>query len=143
MRPGLPAGNTHHEDAMGTYKTRSMNTAVAGIALLACSLGLTGEAAAKTRYDGAWNLQFVTQRGACDATYNFSVDITNGIVTHPNLVKFHGRVAPSGAVTASVSVVDKVASGSGKLSNLSGRGHWSGRAGQSTCAGYWTAQKAG
>jgi hypothetical protein len=28
----------------------------------------------------------VTQRGACDATYDFSVNITNGVVTHPNLV---------------------------------------------------------
>ena len=84
---------------------------------------------------------FVTQRGACDPTYNFSVNITDGIVTHPNLVKFRGYVARSGAVRASVTVHDKYASGSGRLSSNSGRGKWSGYSGGSRCAGYWTAQR--
>ena len=62
------------------------------------------------------------RRGACDPIYNFSVNITNGIVTHPNLVKFHGYVVRSGAVRASVTVQHKFASGSGKLTGNSGRG---------------------
>ena len=28
------------------------------------------------------------ERGSCDPTYNFSVNINDGVVTHPNLVKF-------------------------------------------------------
>jgi hypothetical protein len=64
----------------------------------------------------------VTQRGACDPTYNFFVKISNGIVTHPNLVKFRGYVGASGAVRASATVQDKYASGSGRLSGSSGRG---------------------
>ena len=62
-------------------------------------------------------------------------------VTEPNLVKFRGYVAKSGAVRASVTVQDKYASGSGRLSSTSGRGTWSGYAGIARCSGYWTAQR--
>jgi hypothetical protein len=91
--------------------------------LVGC-LVLTSPAGARSAYDGSWDLTFVTQRGACDPTYNFSINITNGIVTHPNLVKFRGYVARSGAVRASVTVQDKFASGSGRLTGDSGRGAW-------------------
>jgi hypothetical protein len=98
-------------------------------------------AQARSAYDGSWDLIFVTQRGACDTTYNFSVNIVDGIVTHPNLVRFRGYVARSGAVRASVTVQDKFASGSGKLSSNSGRGTWSGHSGSGRCSGYWTGQR--
>jgi hypothetical protein len=51
-------------------------------------------------------------QGRCCPTYNFSVNINDGVVTHPNLVKFSGHVGRSGAVRASVTVHDKYASGS-------------------------------
>jgi hypothetical protein len=98
-------------------------------------------AQARSAYDGSWDLLFVTQRGACDPTYNFSVNITDGVVTHPNLVKFRGHVARSGAVSASVTVPDKYAAGSGRLSSNSGRGTWSGYLRSARCSGYWTAQR--
>jgi hypothetical protein len=103
--------------------------------VLACT------AQARSAYDGSWDLVFVTQRGACDPAYNFTVNASNGVLTHPNLVKFRGYVAKSGAVRASVTVQDKYASGSGRLSSASGRGTWSGYAGNARCAGYWTAQR--
>jgi hypothetical protein len=87
-----------------------------------CLAALTNTAEARSLYDGSWDLLFVTQRGACDPTYNFSVNINDGIVTHPNLVRFRGYVARSGAVRASVTVQDKYASGFGKFSNAAGRG---------------------
>jgi uncharacterized membrane protein YgcG len=104
-------------------------------------VALTSVAQAHSAYDGSWDLLFVTQRGACDPTYNFSVNITDGIITHPNLVKFRGYVARSGAARASVTVHDKYASGSGRLSSNSGRGSWSGYSGGSRCSGYWTGQR--
>ena len=107
----------------------------------ACLATLTSLAQARSAYDGSWDLTFVTQRGACDPTYNFSVNVTNGNITHPNLVRFRGHVAASGAVRASVAVQDKFASGSGRLSNNSGRGTWSGYSGSARCSGYWTAQR--
>ena len=83
----------------------------------------------------------MTQRGACDAVYNFTVNVFNGVVTHPNLVKFRGYVRKSGAVRASVTVHDKYAAGSGRLSSATGRGTWSGYSGSARCSGYWTAQR--
>jgi hypothetical protein len=104
-------------------------------------VALVNTAHARSAYDGPWDLAFVTQRGACDPAYNFTVNVSNGVVTHPNLVKFRGYVAKSGAVRASVTVQDKYASGSGRLSSTSGHGTWSGYAGGARCSGYWTAQR--
>ena len=92
-------------------------------------------------YNGSWNLAFYTRSGSCDPSYNFTVDISHGIVTHPNLTRFRGIVQKSGAVRASVTVQDKYASGSGRLLGAAGKGTWTGYAGSSRCAGYWTAQK--
>ena len=104
-------------------------------------VALSSSAQARSSSDGAWDLVFVTQRGACDPSYSFSVNISNGIVTHPNLVRFKGYVAGSGAVRASVTVQDKFAAGSGRLSGDAGRGRWSGYSGTARCAGYWTARR--
>jgi hypothetical protein len=99
-------------------------------------------AAAATPYDGSWSLSIVTERGACDRTYHFQVQVTNGVVSHPNLVKLRGRVSSRGQARVSVSVMDKYASGSGKLSKTSGRGRWTGHSGSDRCSGHWTAQRA-
>jgi hypothetical protein len=120
---------------------RSTMAATLLCAALACSSATADAATARTAFDGSWNLVFVTRAGDCDPAYDFTVNIANGIVTHPNLVRFRGQVAPSGSVHASVAVQDKYASGSGRLSSKSGRGFWSGRSGDSLCSGYWTAQR--
>jgi hypothetical protein len=98
-------------------------------------------AQARSAYDGAWSLNFVTQRGTCSPTYNFDVNIADGFVSHPNLVRFRGKVTARGVVHASVTVQDKYAAGSGRLTISSGRGVWSGYEGQARCSGYWTAQR--
>jgi hypothetical protein len=110
-------------------------------AAAACLLATTCLAHARSTYDGSWDLTFLTKRGACDPTYNFTVNIADGVVKHPNLVKFRGFVAKSGAVRASVAVQDKYAAGSGRLSGASGRGKWSGYAGSDRCSGSWTAHR--
>jgi hypothetical protein len=107
----------------------------------ACFTAPASMAHARSAYDGSWDLVFVTQTGACDPAYNFTVNVSDGVVTHPNLVKFKGRVAKYGSVHASVTVHDKFASGTGRLFGTSGRGKWSGRAGSERCSGYWTAQR--
>jgi hypothetical protein len=106
-----------------------------------CFIASASAAQARSAYDGSWDLVFVTQRGACDPSYNFTLNVSNGIVTHPNLVKFKGYVGKSGSVRASVTVQDKFASGTGRLFGTSGRGRWSGRTGNARCFGYWTAQR--
>jgi hypothetical protein len=94
-----------------------------------------------TAYDGPWHLSFVTRSGPCDPSYEFDVNVTNGVISHPNLVRFRGMVVPGGAVRASVAVQDKFAAGSGKLSRAAGRGVWKGRSRDGACAGDWTAQR--
>jgi hypothetical protein len=111
------------------------------VALAGSLAGLISVAEARSLYDGSWDLVFVTQRGTCDPNYSFTVNINDGIVTHPNLVRFKGQVASSGAVRASVTVQDKYASGSGRLSDKTGRGTWRGFSGTTRCSGYWTAQR--
>src|SRR6476620_1064144 len=106
-----------------------------------CFMAPTSVVHARSAYDGSWNLVFVTQRGSCDPSYNFTVNVSDGVVTHPNLVKFKGYVAKSGSVHASVTVHDKFASGTGRLFGMSGRGRWNGYAGSARCSGYWTAQR--
>ena len=115
----------------------------AAICIIAAVFSATPISAAtrQSAYNGAWSLNFVTQRGACDPTYNFDVNISNGILSHPNLVKFRGAVTASGLVHASVTVQDKYAAGSGRLTNSSGRGTWSGQMGNARCSGYWMAQR--
>ncbi len=103
---------------------------------------LTIAAHARSSYDGAWNITFVTQRGDCSPTYNYTVNIENGVITQTNVEGFRGSVTSNGAVRASVTVQDKHASGSGRLAGVSGRGTWSGYSGGDRCAGYWTAQRA-
>jgi hypothetical protein len=105
-----------------------------------CFVAPASVAHARSAYDGSWDLAFVTQRGSCDPS-NFTVNVSDGIVSHPNLVRFKGYVAKSGTVHASVTVQDKFASGTGRLFGTSGRGSWTGRAGSARCTGYWTAQR--
>ena len=118
-----------------------MKTSSLWIVAAACVLAPASVVHARSAYDGSWDLVFVTQTGACDPTYNFTVNISDGVVTHPNLVRFKGYVAKSGSVHASVTVQDKLASGTGRFFDASGRGKWSGRAGSARCSGYWTAQR--
>ena len=108
---------------------------------LAFTTATVSFASASTPYDGRWSLSIVTQRGACE-TYNFPVDITNGHVSFPGLVRANGRVAKNGAVRVTVAAGDKTASGSGRLALGSGSGRWSGHSGSARCSGTWTASRA-
>ena len=107
------------------------------IAAPVCSI-----AAAHTAYDGRWSLSIVTQRGACDPSYNFPVEISNGNVSFPGLVRAKGRVSSGGSVRVSVAVPGKSASGSGRLTQGSGSGRWTGKSGEARCSGTWSAQRA-
>ena len=106
-----------------------------------CFVAPASVAHARSAYDGSWDLAFVTQKGSCEPSYNFTVNVSDGVVSHPNLVKFKGYVAKSGSVHASVTVHDKFASGTGRLFESSGRGVWNGHAGGARCSGYWNAQR--
>ncbi len=106
----------------------------------ACQLMVTA-AVARSSYDGQWSITFVTQSGDCSPTYNYTVNIENGVITSPGVGTFRGNVTSSGAVRASVTVQQKRASGVGKLKGVLGRGTWIGWSEGQRCAGSWTAQR--
>ena len=111
--------------------------------LVGCATQLLATAAdARSSYDGTWNITFVTQSGGCSPTYNYSVNIENGVITSPAAETFRGNVTSTGAVRATVTMQENRASGSGKLTGVLGRGTWSGYSGDQRGAGSWTAQRA-
>ena len=97
------------------------NIARASVLALAVTVSTAGVAAAGTPYDGRWSLSIVTQHGTCD-TYNFPVNITNGAVTFPGLVKASGRVTAKGGVRVFVAAGGKSASGSGNFRSVRAAG---------------------
>lgn len=117
------------------------NIARASLLALAVTAPMISAAEARTPYDGRWSLTIHTTRGDC-STYNFPVDITNGHVSFPNLVRANGRVTKKGSVRVFVAAMGKSANGSGKLNGSSGSGRWTGRSGEDRCSGVWTAQRA-
>jgi hypothetical protein len=112
----------------------------AGVLALFATAAMSGIASARTAYDGAWSLSITTTRGEC-STYNFPVQITNGRVSFPGLVRANGRVTGKGAVRVTVAAGDKYASGSGRLRASYGGGRWIGRSGSDRCSGTWSAQR--
>ena len=110
---------------------------IAGAVIVAAAMtmSIAGTAGAGSAYDGSWSLSITTERGNCDRNYYFQVQINNGVVSHPNLVKFRGRVSNSGHARGSVTVMNKHASGSGRLTRTTGR------SGSDRCSGFWTAQR--
>lgn len=100
-----------------------------------------GPAVAASAYDGTWSLSINTERGPCDPTYSLQVQVNNGIISHPNLVRFKGRIGAGGKAHVSVVVQEKSAAGSGRVTQTSGRGRWTGRSGSERCSGSWTAQR--
>jgi hypothetical protein len=98
-------------------------------------------ARANQAYDGSWSLTVITQRGDCDASYEIQLDVRNGVISHPNIVRLSGKVKANGAVRVSVAVPGKFAAGSGRVNGSSGRGRWSGHSETSKCSGIWTARR--
>ena len=120
----------------GNRLTRSLAFAlVAASATLAAS---TSNAAAP-RYDGLWSVSIVTEKGDCDRGYRYPVRINHGMLVNGGSDPFtiSGRVAPSGAITVTVSHGDQSATGAGRLAGDGGEGHWSG----GSCSGTWSAER--
>ncbi len=120
----------------GNRLTRSFAFAlVAASATLAAS---TSNAAAP-RYDGLWSVSIVTEKGDCDRGYRYPIRISHGLLVNGGSDPFtiSGRVAPSGAITVTVSHGDQSASGSGRLAGNEGEGRWSG----GSCSGTWSAER--
>ena len=121
---------------------KSMSFSPVLTAVVAIAAATAADAAyARTSFDGPWNVQIMTQRGACDSGSSFGVQIRDGAVFGYGGVDVRGRVAGNGAVQVRVSSGDQSASGSGRLSATSGGGTWRGVGSRGTCSGRWFASR--
>ncbi len=113
--------------------------ALAGAVLLSpAALGQT------RRFDGAWTIEVVTDKGARDRAYRYSVVIENGRARSGGSEGFtvQGRVQPSGGVRASIARGQDRADVVGRLAGARGSGTWTTR-GSRTCSGTWNADRRG
>ena len=91
------------------------------------------------RYDGVWSVLIVTEKGDCDRGYRYPIRIAHGVLANggDDAFTITGKVAPTGAITVTVSHGSSSATGSGRLSGNVGEGFWSG----GSCSGTWTAER--
>jgi hypothetical protein len=106
--------------------------AVAAISA-AAAFAPSGASATSGGFDGSWTVQITTQRGTCNSSASFGVEIRGGVVSGPSGVR--GSVAGNGATRVSVAAGNQSANGSGRLSGNSGVGT------QGPCSGRWTASR--
>ena len=90
-------------------------------------------------YDGIWSVLIHTEKGDCDPGYRYPIRISNGHLVNAGDTAFtiSGAVAPTGAITVTVSAAGKSARGSGHLAGTEGGGSWT----SSSCSGSWTAER--
>jgi hypothetical protein len=125
------------------HPTRARRNVVRGGGSFA-STGAAGRSrAASNAFDGAWSVLLMARSGACDGTYRYGVQISNGEVLNAGgaQVDLQGRVAPNGVVRVSVAAGNQEAHGAGRLSRTSGSGTWQGQGSGGTCAGTWQAER--
>jgi hypothetical protein len=114
--------------------------AALGALIAAATLSSTASFAGPA-YDGLWSVLIMTQKGDCDPGYRYPIRIENGHLVNAGSTGFTitGAVAPTGAITVTVSAAGKSANGTGKLAGAAGGGSWTG----GSCSGSWTAERRG
>jgi hypothetical protein len=115
-----------------------------GAEAVAVSLLASPAIAQANRFDGTWSVEVVTQQGACDRAYRYSVVVQNGRARYggPENFVISGQVQPNGSVSASISRGQERANVTGRLSGNRGTGVWSTSGGR-VCSGQWNAEKQG
>ena len=114
-------------------------------AAVAAAAFFAPQAQAQTKkFDGTWSVEVITEQGACDRAYRYSVIIQNGRARYggPENFNVNGQVQQNGAVAASISRGQDSANVRGRLSGNMGTGTWSTSGGR-TCSGNWNAEKRG
>jgi hypothetical protein len=127
------------ESMIGALATRLPRRTLGACILASALLAATASNAGTPRYDGLWSVSIITEKGDCDRGYRYPIRITRGMLANGGSDPFaiSGRVAPSGAITVTVSHGEQSATGSGRLAGDSGAGYWRG----GSCSGTWTAER--
>ena len=117
--------------------------AVLGVAALATMLS-TDASARTTRmnFDGPWSVVVITDYGPCDRAYRYGLEIQNGrVFSRGSGADIDGQVGPRGQVSVQVRQGQNQAIGTGRLSEASGGGRWSGASPGQSCGGHWVAER--
>ncbi|HEY8382802.1 MAG TPA: hypothetical protein VIL09_11700 [Microvirga sp.] len=122
---------------------KSRMVAVSWIGLMTVGLPLQAEAQVR-RFDGTWSVEVVTEQGACDRAYRYSIVIENGQARYggPEAFAVSGRVQANGTVAGSISRGQDRANVTGRLGGGTGTGTWTTSGGRN-CSGRWNAEKRG
>jgi hypothetical protein len=67
------------------------NTALASILAFVITVSTINIADARTAYDGSWSLSIVTQSGDCAPTYQFQLQVIDGIVSYQGPANVRGQ----------------------------------------------------
>jgi len=112
------------------------------ILALAC-VAVAAPAFARSEFDGDWSVVIMSRGGACEPSFRYSVEISNGKVINTGGagVTVQGRVTPRGNVRVVVQSGNEWADGSGRLGRNGGGGIWRGQGSSGACEGTWMAER--
>jgi hypothetical protein len=115
-----------------------------GAAAVTASFFAPAAQAQTNRFDGTWSVEVVTEQGACDRAYRYSVIVENGRARYggPEAFDISGSVQANGTVSATIARGQDRANVRGRLSGRTGTGTWSTSGGR-VCSGNWNAEKRG
>lgn len=120
-----------------------LTPSITGAVALALMLTALPAQAQRMSFDGPWSVHIFADQGSCQgAAYRYGVQIVNGqVFSQGSGADIFGRVTPRGQVSVRLRQGNQEAVGSGRLTQVSGSGRWSGASPQQQCAGHWTAER--
>ena len=120
-----------------------LTPSITGAIALALMLTALPAQAQRMSFDGPWSVLILADQGSCQgATYRYGVQIANGqVFSQGSGADIFGRVTPRGQVSVRLRQGSQEAVGSGRLSQVSGSGYWSGASPGQQCAGRWIAER--
>ena len=120
---------------------KSLHLAVLAICGMLAASSATARMGA---FDGAWTVEVMTRRGACDALYHYPVAVTGNQVRFRNMYgetspQVAGEVGRDGRIRGTFGQGENRISVAGRLFGGAGSGTWTapGRG----CSGHWTAER--
>jgi len=113
-------------------------------AILAASLIIATSFEAQASFDSVWNVQIITEKGACDRVYRYPVAIKDNQVRFRNLYGetssfIAGEIGKNGRVVGTIGDGQEAVNVRGRLTTASGSGVWA--APSRGCSGRWTAER--
>jgi hypothetical protein len=113
---------------------------MAGLLLLASApADAARRVTGRSSYDGQWSVAIYTLRGDCGAVRAALRIVGGRVYSVDSSYQAYGAVGAGGTIRVTVVSGGRSASGSGRLSRVSGSGRW--RSSRGECVGTWSASR--